>query len=157
MAACHLISCSFARITQCHFNKNENLAIVAERAAHQRTTLIAYFVYNAQNADGGMWCMRTSLLIMFGKLKKKFGCPNSEEKTLLGECILYILPLVNASSSASYLLLYRARLVSNIFRLLTTQSIRCFKLLAEHWDYCRTTQNGTRACGKHVSIKTQRG
>ncbi len=34
------------------FNKNENLAVVAERVAHQRTTLTAYFVYNAQNADG---------------------------------------------------------------------------------------------------------
>jgi hypothetical protein len=27
----------------------------------------------------------------------------------------------------------------------------------KHWDYCMTTQNGTRACGKHVSIKTQSG
>jgi len=34
------------------FNKNENLAVVVERVAHQRTTLTAYFVYNAQNADG---------------------------------------------------------------------------------------------------------
>jgi len=34
------------------FNENEDLAIVAERAAHQKTTLTAYFAYNAQNADG---------------------------------------------------------------------------------------------------------
>ncbi len=34
------------------FNKNEDLATVAEHAARQRTTLIAYFAYNAQNADG---------------------------------------------------------------------------------------------------------
>jgi len=34
------------------FNENENLAVVAERAAHQKTTLTAYFAYNAQNADG---------------------------------------------------------------------------------------------------------
>jgi hypothetical protein len=34
------------------FNKNEDLAVVAERAAHQKTTLTAYFAYNAQNADG---------------------------------------------------------------------------------------------------------
>jgi hypothetical protein len=33
-------------------NKNEDLAVVGERAARQRTTLTAYFVYNAQNADG---------------------------------------------------------------------------------------------------------
>jgi hypothetical protein len=34
------------------FNKNEDLAVVVERAAHQKTTLTAYFVCNAQNADG---------------------------------------------------------------------------------------------------------
>jgi hypothetical protein len=34
------------------FNENEDLAIVAERVVRQRTTLIAYFAYNAQNADG---------------------------------------------------------------------------------------------------------
>ncbi len=34
------------------FNKNEDLAHVAERVAHQKTTLTAYFAYNAQNADG---------------------------------------------------------------------------------------------------------
>jgi hypothetical protein len=34
------------------FNKNEDLAIVVEHAAHQKTTLITYFAYNAQNADG---------------------------------------------------------------------------------------------------------
>ncbi len=34
------------------FNENEDLAIVAKRAACQRTTLTAYFVYNVQNADG---------------------------------------------------------------------------------------------------------
>ncbi len=61
-----------------------------------------------------MWCTRTSVLIMFGKFEKKFGRLDNEEKKLLGECILYISPLVNASSSASYLLLYRARPFSNI-------------------------------------------
>jgi hypothetical protein len=34
------------------FNENEDLAIVAERAAHQKTTMTAYFTYNAQNVDG---------------------------------------------------------------------------------------------------------
>jgi len=34
------------------FNENEDLAAVVERAAHQKTTLTAYFAYNAQNADG---------------------------------------------------------------------------------------------------------
>jgi hypothetical protein len=34
------------------FNKNEDLAVVAERAARQKTTLTAYFAYNAQNVDG---------------------------------------------------------------------------------------------------------
>ncbi len=34
------------------FNKNEDLAIVVERAARQRTTLTTYFAYNAQNVDG---------------------------------------------------------------------------------------------------------
>jgi len=33
------------------FNENENLAVVAERAARQKTTLTAYFAYNAQNMD----------------------------------------------------------------------------------------------------------
>jgi hypothetical protein len=94
---------------------------------------------------GGTWCTRTSLLIMFEKFKKKFSRPNNEEKKLLGECISYIMPLVNASSSTSYLLSYRARPLSNIFRLLTTKSIWCFKLLCEAlgllqddkvWDMC---------------------
>jgi hypothetical protein len=35
------------------FNENEDLAAMAERATHQKTTLTAYFAYNAQNADGG--------------------------------------------------------------------------------------------------------
>jgi len=34
------------------FNENEDLAVVAEHAAHQRTTLTAYFAYNIQNVDG---------------------------------------------------------------------------------------------------------
>jgi hypothetical protein len=34
------------------FNENEDLAIVVERAARQKTTLTAYFAYNAQNVDG---------------------------------------------------------------------------------------------------------
>jgi hypothetical protein len=34
------------------FDENEDLARVAKRAARQRTTLTAYFAYNAQNADG---------------------------------------------------------------------------------------------------------
>jgi hypothetical protein len=69
---------------------------------------------------GGTWCMRTSMLIMFGKFEKKFGQLDSEEKKMLGECILYIPLLVNASSFASYLLSYWARPLSNISELLTT-------------------------------------
>ncbi len=34
------------------FNENEDLAIVALCVAHKKTTLTAYFAYNAQNADG---------------------------------------------------------------------------------------------------------
>jgi hypothetical protein len=34
------------------FHKNEDLVIVAKHAAHQRTTLTAYFAYNAQNVNG---------------------------------------------------------------------------------------------------------
>jgi hypothetical protein len=34
------------------FNENEDLAVVAEHGACQKTTLIAYFAYNTQNADG---------------------------------------------------------------------------------------------------------
>jgi hypothetical protein len=45
---------------------------------------------------------------MIGKFEKKFGRPDNEEKKLLGECISYIMLLVNASSFASYLLSYRA-------------------------------------------------
>jgi hypothetical protein len=133
------------------------LVVVAECIARQRTTLTTNFTYNVQNADGWNVVYANFLLIMFGKFEKKFGRFDNEEKKLLGECILYILLLVNASSFASYLLSYQAQPLSNIFRLLTTQSIQRFKLLVEHWDYCRTTQNGTRACEKHVSIKTQRG
>jgi len=47
-------------------------------------------------------------VIMFGKFEKKFGRPDNEEKKLLSECISYTPPLVDASSSASYLLSYRA-------------------------------------------------
>jgi hypothetical protein len=57
---------------------------------------------------------------MFGKFEKKFGQFDSEEKKLLGECILYIPLLVNASSFASYLLSYWARPLSNISGLLMT-------------------------------------
>jgi hypothetical protein len=45
---------------------------------------------------------------MFGKFEKKFGRLDNEEKKLLGECILYIPPLVNAFSFAYYLLSYWA-------------------------------------------------
>ncbi len=106
---------------------------------------------------GGTQWTRISLLIMFGKFEKKFGRHDNKEKKLLGECILYNLSLVNVSSFASYLLLYWAWPLSNISGLLMTQSIQHFKLLVEHWDYCKMTQNGTHACGKHVSIKMQRG
>jgi hypothetical protein len=34
------------------FNENEDLAVVAECVARQKTTLTAYFAYNAQNVDG---------------------------------------------------------------------------------------------------------
>ncbi len=34
------------------FNENEDLAVVVERAACQRTTLTTYFAYNDQHADG---------------------------------------------------------------------------------------------------------
>jgi len=34
------------------FNENEDLAVVVEHVAHQKTTLTAYFAYNAQNANG---------------------------------------------------------------------------------------------------------
>jgi hypothetical protein len=34
------------------FNENEELAAVAKCAAHQKTTLTAYFAYNTQNANG---------------------------------------------------------------------------------------------------------
>jgi hypothetical protein len=34
------------------FNENEDLAVVAKRVARQKTTLIAYFAYNVQNANG---------------------------------------------------------------------------------------------------------
>jgi len=57
---------------------------------------------------------------MFGKFKEKFGQLDSKEKKLLGECILYISLLVNASSSASYLLSYQVRPLSNISGLLMT-------------------------------------
>jgi len=102
-----------------NFNENENLAAMVKRAAHQKTTLTAYFAYNAQNANGRN-VVYADFLIMFGKFKKKFGQLDNEEKKLLGECILYILLLVNVSSSASYLLSYRARPLSNISGLLTT-------------------------------------
>jgi hypothetical protein len=69
---------------------------------------------------GEMWCTWTSLLIMFGKFEKKFGWLDNEENKLLGECILYILLLVTASSFASYLLSYQVQPLSNISGLLMT-------------------------------------
>jgi hypothetical protein len=47
MAASHSISCSFAI-----FIENGDLATMGVCAPHQRTILITYFVYNAQNANG---------------------------------------------------------------------------------------------------------
>jgi hypothetical protein len=34
------------------FNENEDLATMVEHATRQRTTLTAYFAYNAQKANG---------------------------------------------------------------------------------------------------------
>jgi hypothetical protein len=103
------------------FNKNEDLAVVAEHAACQKTTLTAYYLrIMFKMKMGKIWCMQTSLLIMFGKFEKKFGRPDNEEEKLLGECISYILLLMNASSFASYLLLYHAQPLSNISGLLMT-------------------------------------
>ncbi len=34
------------------FNENEDLTTMAEHDAHLKTSLSAYFVYNAQNANG---------------------------------------------------------------------------------------------------------
>jgi hypothetical protein len=34
------------------FNENEDLVVVVEHAARQKTTLTTYFAYNTQNANG---------------------------------------------------------------------------------------------------------
>jgi hypothetical protein len=34
------------------FNENEDLVVLVECVAHQRTILTAYFAYNTQNANG---------------------------------------------------------------------------------------------------------
>jgi hypothetical protein len=53
------------------FNKNENLAVVVECTAHQRTTLIAYFAYNAQNVDGRNVVYADFLANHVWKIRKK--------------------------------------------------------------------------------------
>ncbi len=89
---------------------------------------------------GGTWCTQISLLIMFGKFKKKFGLIDNEKKKLLGKCILYILPLVNASSSTSYLLSYWARPLSNISGCLWSIGITSGRHIMGHVDAGNTYQ-----------------
>ncbi len=104
------------------FNENEDLAVVAESVARQRTTLIAYFAYNAQNADGQN-VVYTDVLPYRSCLensRKSLVSSTVRRKRLLGECISYILSLVKASSFTSCLISYRAQPLSNISGLLTT-------------------------------------
>ncbi len=53
------------------FNKNEDLAVVAECATCQRFTLTTYFAYNAQNADGQNVVYADFLVDHVWKIRKK--------------------------------------------------------------------------------------
>jgi hypothetical protein len=66
------------------------LAAVAEHVARQKTTLITYFAYDAQNADGRNVVYTDFPANYVWKIQKKVWSPDNKEKKLLGECISYI-------------------------------------------------------------------
>jgi len=65
----------------------------------------------------------------------------------IGECFFLRHPLTIRLGATSFELLW----------IMDDTKHPTFQVAVEHWDYYKTMQNGTRAWGKHVSIKTQRG
>lgn len=73
------------------FNEDEDLAVVAQRAADQPTTLTRYFAFNAAN-EGSREVLYTDFPdSMFGKHAKRSGLHVSEVQRQWVACILSML------------------------------------------------------------------
>jgi hypothetical protein len=66
------------------FNENEDLAVVAERVAHQKTTLTAYFAYNVQNVDGWNVVYVDFLVDHVWKIQKKVWSAQQRGENVVG-------------------------------------------------------------------------
>jgi hypothetical protein len=66
------------------FNENEDLATVAERVARQKTTLTAYFAYNAQNVDGRNVVYADFLVDYVWKIREKLWSAQQRGEKAIG-------------------------------------------------------------------------
>jgi hypothetical protein len=103
------------------FNENEDLAIMAERAAHQKTILTAYFAYNAQNADGRNVVYANFRVDHVWKIQGKVWSARQRGEKAVGQ-MYFVHPVTGERFFLRLLLLlsYRAQPLSNISELLTT-------------------------------------
>ncbi len=141
-----MISCSFARTTQRHFfNENENLAVVVERAARQETTLIAYFAYNVQNADGRNMVYADFLADHVWKIREKVWLAQQRKEKVVGQ--MYFIHFVAGEHFFLRLLLTVAPGATSFEHLQTIDDIRhptfqsAYKALGllqddAKWDTC---------------------
>jgi hypothetical protein len=88
---------------------------------------------------GKTWCTQTSLLIMFGEFEKKFNWLDSEKKKDVGR-MYFIHPTAGERFFLHLLLTIVSGATSfEHVRTINNTKHQCFKLLAEHWDYYKTT------------------
>jgi hypothetical protein len=66
------------------FNENEDLAVMVKCAAHQRTTLTAYFAYNAQNANGWNMVYVDFPIDHVWKIRKKVWSARQQGEKVIG-------------------------------------------------------------------------
>jgi hypothetical protein len=102
------------------FNENEDLATMAERAAHQKTTLTAYFAYNTQNADGWNVVYVDFPVDHVWKIREKVWSARQRGEKAVGR-MYFVHPVASERFFLRLLLLlYQAQPLSNISGLLTT-------------------------------------
>jgi hypothetical protein len=139
------------------FNENEDLAIVAERATRQKTTLTAYFAYNAQNVDGQHMVYADFPANHVWKIREKVWLVRQRGEKAVGRMyfvhlaagerffLRLLLTIVPGATSFEHL-----RTVDNTEHLTFQAACRALGLLQDdaEWDTCMR---------EDVWIKTQRG
>jgi hypothetical protein len=127
------------------FNENEDLAVVAERAAHRKTTLTAYFAYNAQNANGRNVVYADFLADHVWKIREKvWSAQQQGEKAVgqmyfvhrgAGECFFLCLLLIVVPGATSF---EHLRTVDNIEHPTFQAACKALGLLQDdaEWDTC---------------------